>query len=177
MAGFQASNLQLGRSKSTRFILLIFHSSRYVRFQKLNSDSGNDEDQRMFIFMCSRIDSAETLRESGCGGKCGARLMFAGLEPTALSFRAFPPSSASADEHELLAVFPNRRRFHALASHWCARRTSPAPPGGLKPDTVGGGCPVGADVMVRGQWRPHWDYNSQQPSVLFSQLIRASVGK
>lgn len=79
MAGFQASNLQLGRSKSTRFILLIFHSSRYVRFQKLNSDSGNDEDQRMFIFMCSRIDSAETLRESGCGGKCGARANVCGF--------------------------------------------------------------------------------------------------
>lgn len=72
MAGIQASNLQLGRSKSTRFILLIFHSSRYVRLQKLNLDSGNDKDQRMLIFTCSRVDSAETLRESGCGEKCGA---------------------------------------------------------------------------------------------------------
>lgn len=30
--------------------------------------------------------------------------------------------------------------------HWSAHRNSPAPPGGLKPDTVRGGCSVGAGL-------------------------------
>lgn len=89
-----------------------------------------------------------------------------------LSLSAFPPSSSSADEHELHAVFPNRRRFHALASHWCARRTSPAPPGGLKPDTVGGGCPVCAGLR-----RPPRRHNGAGPVALARRLqLPAALG-
>lgn len=56
---------------------------------------------------------------------CGFTAWFCGF--AVLSSFTFPPSSSAADEREQL--FPNRRRFHSLVSHWCARRTSAAPPG------------------------------------------------
>lgn len=111
-------------------------------------------------------------------------LSAAGLCGLVACRRAFTPSSSSADEQELRAVFPNRRRFHAHAPIGRLVEASRLRPAGwnLTPYAEAAQSVVGfgslhAAIMVRSRWYQCRDYNSQQHPVPFPQLIRASVGK
>lgn len=74
----------------------------------------------------------------------GAQRVFAGSS----SRRAFTPSSSSSDEDGVARRLSKQAALSRTRPHWSARLSSPAPPGGVKPDTVRRGCSVGAGLRL-----------------------------